>query len=74
MNLYMKAWRRLYQPVEKLLNLKCCAFDPSLRMRDAGFNQDIHVPTIEIPVWLARRIVVLGAARQLVNLLEADKG
>jgi len=49
-----RAWTRLISPLEKLLHLRCEAFDPDMRFTD---EQTSGRESVRIPVWLARRVL-----------------
>jgi len=50
--LYGRAWKALYEPIEKEFGIYCYGFDPDLAFDDNGF-------ALSIPVRIALRIVEL---------------
>ena len=53
---YLREWNAIKKPLEKALDLQSIGFDPSFSMCPKGGG-----PAVEIPLWLARRI--LAASR-----------
>ena len=51
---YLREWNALKKPLEKALDLKSIGFDPGFSMRQKGSRN-----SVEIPTWLAKRIVAL---------------
>lgn len=51
---YLKEWNVLKKSLEKALDLESIGFDPGFLMRPKGGG-----PSVEIPTWMAKRIVAL---------------
>lgn len=49
---YLREWNKLKKPLEKALSLETIGFDPGFIMYPKGGGR-----SVEIPTWLARRIV-----------------
>lgn len=52
-DVYIKAWRDLAEPIERELNLKMTGFDPVFTFAD-GNQQMPMTKSIELPVWFVR--------------------
>lgn len=64
---YIAAWRRVAEPIERHLQMKCTGFDPGL-MFTKGNPQGAGSVTVSIPLWFA-----LDLSRKLAELsAEAD--
>lgn len=54
---YIKAWDAIRLPLEQKLGLKTIGYNPGFLMGDAGATAPHS--TVNIPVWLAKRIIEL---------------
>jgi hypothetical protein len=53
---YADAWKRLYEPIEKMTGCRCLRFDTRITFMDGPMG---IYETLEIPVWFAEQIVTL---------------
>lgn len=51
-DVYLKAWRELAEPIERALGLTLMGFDPSFQFR-LGNAQGAHT-TVDLPVWFVK--------------------
>jgi len=56
-NIYFNHWHSLINPLEKLFNLKCTSYDPSLKFVRKINGKFLWNETIEITPWLAQKII-----------------
>lgn len=55
-NEYLEHWYTIINPLEKLLDMKCIAFDPDILLLEAGPKG----LSIVLPLWFAKKLCSRG--------------